>query len=653
MSSKNTNQKGRRRKWEADGRWNTEKESEETRKNERKSKWFVKLGSKGQEPNENIDLKQGYVESETKAKLATSNKKTKGQRTRNRPKQKNSLPYMDKTKMNSEGGVQHEEKNSGKSINPSLNKRIKYNSGSRSDESFKTAEKNSACATAKSDVSSLSSFASSQTSSYETSSESSSKNSRKTKRDGRDLSSSSDDSTKKAKLNEESEESNSSDNKKNDLYKLERSFASAWSSARTRNVISKLKEDEKRKRMEIRKKKDYAKYQEEIMQAMEESKKAKCNRRPASSSNNSSELRGRKKEIRKRKPIDYAGFSDSSEKKSEGACISESSLKRKPTDTNKKNPRRSPRLIIQNNDNGLPRPMKNFGMTCYMNTFLQCLAATPTLRDHFTQEFYNNLVYGSSLRKTILAINESEENTAFEPRSIQMAMRNIDSNYSTHNQQDCPEALQSLLGKLSDEESGDPRVADSLSALHTVATRVSDCCNSCDYESARVLQYGIFSLPLVKLAAPRKFQFDTLHASLEKFISPVQIEDYRCEGCMSKCHVTRTENIVTVPRVLILQLEKFEWMGTSRQKKNGNLNFRGNINVAPFMVTSAVNEASYTYELKAFATHVGSSNSGHYYAYVRVDTMGWVCCNDHQVFPIDPDVVYSAEPYLMFYERVF
>jgi hypothetical protein len=59
------------------------------------------------------------------------------------------------------------------------------------------------------------------------------------------------------------------------------------------------------------------------------------------------------------------------------------------------------------------------------------------------------------------------------------------------------------------------------------------------------------------------------------------------------------------------------------------------------------------YRLCSVLVHQGnSSNSGHYYSYVRVTNDQWCCFNDHSVNIVEKSTVLNQSPYILFYEKI-
>ena len=109
-----------------------------------------------------------------------------------------------------------------------------------------------------------------------------------------------------------------------------------------------------------------------------------------------------------------------------------------------------------------------------------------------------------------------------------------------------------------------------------------------------------------------------------------------CPSSSSSCSckkMTKAQKRFTIqrlPRVLTLQLKRFDFNSMFGGKVNKEVNYPEHIDMRPFM--SDPHGSSQWYRLYAVLVHLGfSCHSGHYYCYVRSSNGCWFCMNDSQV----------------------
>lgn len=99
--------------------------------------------------------------------------------------------------------------------------------------------------------------------------------------------------------------------------------------------------------------------------------------------------------------------------------------------------------------------------------------------------------------------------------------------------------------------------------------------------------------------------------------------------------------------VLTIQLKRYGVMGG---KVTRHISFPEKLNIRPYMSVSQ--GAAITYQLYAVLVHMGhSTNSGHYYCYVRSSNQAWYCMNDSMVQQTSQGRVLNSEAYMLFYIR--
>ena len=166
---------------------------------------------------------------------------------------------------------------------------------------------------------------------------------------------------------------------------------------------------------------------------------------------------------------------------------------------------------------------------------------------------------------------------------------------------------------------------------------------------------------------------------------------FKCDHC--KCHTDSSisVSISSFPEVIAVHIKRFGFNNYSEGSKLHNpiefpwdllelheysknlhnetegKNKEAGLDTAPPPSSPLSNEAdpppSSSYRLISFLCHEGSLYSGHYYSYSAIfnphgnsfnylSQPAWFCCNDDQVYSVDPSSFHSLQPYLLFYIKL-
>ena len=166
-------------------------------------------------------------------------------------------------------------------------------------------------------------------------------------------------------------------------------------------------------------------------------------------------------------------------------------------------------------------------------------------------------------------------------------------------------------------------------------------CGSCGYEGKKSEQYYCLSIDIPinqsHVAVPVQ------DCVVESFADEVITEDWSCEaGCGATNTSGRRELYLSqLPDTLIIQLKRFIVTSQGFSKKQTSIDLQeGRLEVR-----------STQYRLVGVVNHVGSLDSGHYTASIKVNNR-WKKCNDSRVRDDCRMEQKSRAAYLLFYERV-
>ncbi|XP_057976274.1 ubiquitin carboxyl-terminal hydrolase 21-like isoform X2 [Malania oleifera] len=307
--------------------------------------------------------------------------------------------------------------------------------------------------------------------------------------------------------------------------------------------------------------------------------------------------------------------------------------------------------------------LANLGNTCFLNAVLQCFTHTvplvqglrscnhdfPCDRSH--QEFCVLCV----LREHI-ELSLASSGGIISPLRFFDNLSYFSSFFQRYQQEDAHEFLQCLLDKL------DCCILDSKKQVKFVSSLDGNlvnevfggrlisklrCCNcnhcSDSYESIIDLSLEIKDM-------------ETLPHALESFTKVEKIGDpemkFTCENCKEEVSVEKQFLLDQAPSVATFHLKRFKSDGFYVDKIDKHVAYPLELDLQPYISGSQTNNVELKYELYAVVVHVGlSSNSGHYFCFIRSSPDTWHRLDDSKVTGVREDFVLSQEAYILFYAR--
>ncbi|XP_037458276.1 ubiquitin carboxyl-terminal hydrolase 23-like isoform X1 [Triticum dicoccoides] len=302
--------------------------------------------------------------------------------------------------------------------------------------------------------------------------------------------------------------------------------------------------------------------------------------------------------------------------------------------------------------------LQNLGNTCYLNSVLQCLT--------YTEPFAAYLQSGrhkSSCRTAgfcALCALQNHVKTALQstgkivtPSQIVKNLRCISRSFRNSRQEDAHELMVNLLesmhkcclpsGVLSEsasayEKSLVHRIFGGRLRSQVKCTRCSHCSNTFD-------PFLDLSLDIGKAT--------TLVRALQNFTEDELLDggqkQYQCERCRQKVVAKKRFTIDQAPNVLTVHLKRFSPF-RPREKIDKKVDFQPVLDLKPFMSDSK--GADYKYSLYGVLVHAGwSTQSGHYYCFVRTSSGMWHNLDDNQVRQVREADVLKQKAYMLFYVR--
>ncbi|KAL4622609.1 ubiquitin carboxyl-terminal hydrolase 21-like [Arapaima gigas] len=332
----------------------------------------------------------------------------------------------------------------------------------------------------------------------------------------------------------------------------------------------------------------------------------------------------------------------------------------------------------------------NVGNTCFLNSIVQCLSHTCSLRDYcLTKAFLHEM--GSTeepqLMKAFTQVlcdlwDSNGTNTAVNPGAFCSAFKESVPYFSGYSQQDAQEFLRFLLDRLHSEINRCPPHRNTLrtSLVPARATlrigeeaavmwkkylerenskivdlfagqlRSSLHCSVCSHYSTTFDVFYDLSLPIPKVLRSVAGGSVSLKDCLELFSQEEQLEKENsplCERCGKRTESTKKLTIQKFPKVIVLHLNRFTTSRYSISKSTVSVSFPlTQLDLGPY---GPVDTGPVLYNLYAVCNHSGTVNMGHYTAYC-LDETGWQCYNDSRVTPTGESQLQSNQAYVLFYK---
>jgi len=321
----------------------------------------------------------------------------------------------------------------------------------------------------------------------------------------------------------------------------------------------------------------------------------------------------------------------------------------------------------------------NFGATCYFNTAIQCLYASPHFRNYVLSETRRSELFDKLKELFIELGNDASPLKFILPKPLLQQVNHAMGNLIDINEQnDINEFLSIFLDKLNQSIAYTVDVPPSKSkesSYHALAHRLdrawiqshykewSDMLDvthgqvihqvSCGHCHKKHHNYEVFTNIPLSMADKKK---GTLLEELiddhfkDHFINMNTDDDevkWKCDKChQTKCS-TASSCLWRLPHLLVFSLKRFD---EKLNKNNVQLSINETLNMQRWVLKK---DEHTKYRLVAVAVHMGSFFGGHYFAIARHDET-WYKIDDESVFEISGPQLseHVCNGYLYFYERL-
>ena len=122
---------------------------------------------------------------------------------------------------------------------------------------------------------------------------------------------------------------------------------------------------------------------------------------------------------------------------------------------------------------------------------------------------------------------------------------------------------------------------------------------------------------------------------------------YSCEVCKDKTNANICQIIQKLPKILIIQFKRFNYINGNWKKNNNYIDFKINFNFSKML-----NSKNANYKLYSIINHLGGSiDSGHYINYSQINDK-WYNFDDSNINELDESTIFSKNAYILFYKKL-
>ena len=315
------------------------------------------------------------------------------------------------------------------------------------------------------------------------------------------------------------------------------------------------------------------------------------------------------------------------------------------------NPRKLASYLVDRQRRGVGAGLNNLGNTCYMNSVLQCLMYSPPVSNFALDGLDEEMRFRAGNFAALPALCDlvratAARDTSLAPRAFASNVTHIVRHFRLGRQEDAHEFLRFLLQGMQAEcvaaATGSVTAKDGETAfIHQTFggyLKSTVKCMRCRYESNTFDPFLDLSLDVAS----------SVTASLQSFTRSEKLGldiGYKCSKCKVPVAASKGFSILIPPNVLTVHLKRFNFRGG---KVDRMVDFAEELDISAFLSRPG---QRVVYRLTSVLVHAGaSSNSGHYFAFVRVGR-DWFRMDDASVRPVPFATVLQQRAYLLFYTK--
>lgn len=268
--------------------------------------------------------------------------------------------------------------------------------------------------------------------------------------------------------------------------------------------------------------------------------------------------------------------------------------------------------------------LDNLGCTCYLNSTLQVLFASPLFRETVFALDASHAPLARELQLLVARMRARDAASVSPLDFIAQTTTSSGEAIDVRQQQDADEFLAKLLQDVEGMRSGTATSAAKLLQRGFGGVYLQEV-KSVDgkHSNPKEDPFKVVSLELGK-------DRGDVEDCLRHYVAPEEVELRFVEG-EAMLPSIKTTRIKMAPFNLMLHLKRFEfdYNTLSTRKTNQRLEFPHTLDLRPFMSDAG---PPILYDLKGVVVHSGTAQSGHYYSFVK-EQQQWTEFNDSHVAP--------------------
>ena len=152
-----------------------------------------------------------------------------------------------------------------------------------------------------------------------------------------------------------------------------------------------------------------------------------------------------------------------------------------------------------------------------------------------------------------------------------------------------------------------------------IVSKFTCTCNYITYSFQKLLDFS--------LLIPDNLDIMSIEDLIEYYFKSDVVEfKYLCPNCKRKCDHSKEIKLVSLPKILIISLQRINW--ALKIKNNAEIRFNEKLNLSKYVDNDFLNKNEGIYNLFALINHEGEISFGHYYSLIKMYQNDWYEFND-------------------------